>query len=109
MGRIDGKVAIMCGGARGQWAAEARLFARDGARVVCGDTLDEEGRAAAEIRQGGGEATYIHLDVTREQDWRAAVETAVNSYGRLDILVITPGSSSRKISRTPAKRSGTRP
>jgi len=77
MGRLDGKVALISGGARGQGAAEAKLCAREGAKVVLGDVLDEQGKQVeAEIRASGGEATYVHLDVTREGDWREAVETA---------------------------------
>ena len=88
MGRLDGKVAIISGGARGQGAQEARLFAQEGARVIFGDILDEEGQKVEEqIRELGGEASYIHLDVTREADWRGAVDAAVSKYGKLDILV----------------------
>ena len=77
MGRIDGKVALISGGARGQGAAEAKLFAREGAKVVFGDVLDDQGKQVeAEMRASGGEATYVHLDVTKAADWRAAVETA---------------------------------
>ena len=96
MGRLDGKVAIVSGGARGQGAAEARLFVREGARVVFGDILDEEGmKVEAEIRELGGEATYVHLDVTQEEDWRNAVQVAENTYGRLDILVNNAGITLR--------------
>ncbi len=92
MGRLDGKVALISGGARGQGAAEARLFAREGARVVLGDVLDEDGKAVEmAIRQAGGEAAYVHLDVTQEADWQKAVETAVSRYGKLDILVNNAG------------------
>lgn len=92
MGRLDGKVALISGGARGQGAAEARLFAQEGARVVFGDVLDPEGRAVEDaIREAGGEATYIHLDVTQEADWQEAVGTAVSQYGKLDILVNNAG------------------
>ena len=88
MGRLDGKVAIISGGARGQGAAEARIFAREGAKVVIGDILDEAGKQVeAEIRGSGGEATFVHLDVTRDADWRDAVQTARSNYGKLDILV----------------------
>lgn len=88
MGRLDGKVAIISGGARGQGATEARMFAREGAKVVFGDILDDEGRKVeAEIQELGGEATYVHLDVTREADWQAAVDRAVSTYGKLDLLV----------------------
>lgn len=103
MGRLDGKVALISGGARGQGAAEARLFAREGAQVVFGDVLDAEGRQVeAEIRAAGGEATYVRLDVTNEADWREAVGTAVNRYGRLDILVNNAGIIRRfSIEETP--------
>src|SRR5438552_1051801 len=92
MSRLDGKVALISGGARGQGATEATLFAREGAKVVFGDVLNDEGRKVeAEIRAAGGDATYVHLDVTSEDDWREAVGTAVNRYGRLDILVNNAG------------------
>ena len=92
MGRLDGKVAIISGGARGQGAAEARMFVREGAKVVFGDILDEEGmKTEAEIRELGGEATFVHLDVTQEEDWRKAVQVAENTYGRLDVLVNNAG------------------
>src|SRR5262245_15423462 len=75
MGRLDGKVALISGGARGQGACEARMFCREGAKVVLGDILDAEGKTTeADIRAAGGEATYVHLNVTSEADWRAAVE-----------------------------------
>ena len=78
MGRLDGKVALITGGARGQGASEARLFAHEGAKVVISDVLDDEGsNVEAEIRNAGGEAIYVHLDVTKEVDWRAAIETTV--------------------------------
>ena len=92
MGRLDGKVALISGGARGQGAAETRLFVREGARVVFGDILDDEGKKVeAEIRAAGGDVTYVHLNVTRETDWRAAVATAVERYGKLDVLVNNAG------------------
>ena len=97
MGRLDGKVALISGGARGQGAAEANLFAREGAKVVFGDVLDDQGKQVeAEIHEVGGEALYIHLDVTREADWVSAVETAVSRYGKLDILVDNAGITIRK-------------
>ena len=92
MGRLDGKVALISGGARGQGAAETRLFVREGAAVVLGDILDDEGKKVeAAARASGGKATYVHLDVTRESDWRAAVATAVQTYGKLDVLVNNAG------------------
>jgi cyclopentanol dehydrogenase len=95
--RLEGKVAIISGGARGQGAEEARLFAKEGAKVVFGDILDDEGRKVeAEISEAGGEAAYIRLDVTSAQDWKAAVELAENKYGKLDILVNNAGILNRK-------------
>ncbi len=92
MGRLDGKVALISGGARGQGAAEARMFASEGACVVFGDILDDEGRRVeAEILELGGQATYVHLDVTQEADWAAAVNRAVSEYGKLDVLVNNAG------------------
>ena len=92
MGRLGGKVAIVSGGARGQGATEAKMFAREGAKVVLGDVLDEEGKQVeAQINESGGTATYVHLDVTREDDWQFAVDTAIARYGKLDILVNNAG------------------
>src|SRR5262252_5434583 len=92
MARLAGKVALISGGARGQGAAEARLFTKEGAKVVFGDILDAEGKQVeAEIRAQGGEATYVHLNVTREQDWQSAVQLAESQYGKLDILVNNAG------------------
>jgi NAD(P)-dependent dehydrogenase (short-subunit alcohol dehydrogenase family) len=88
MGRLDGKVALISGGARGQGAAEAATFVREGARVVFGDVRDDEGKKVeATIRAGGGDAVYAHLDVTSEADWQSAVQTAFARHGRLDVLV----------------------
>src|SRR5437764_15115200 len=92
MGRLDGKVALISGAARGQGATEAKPFAREGAKVVFGDVLDDAGRQVeAEIRAAGGEATYVHLNVTSEDDWREAVGTAGDRYGKLDIQVNNAG------------------
>ncbi len=97
MGRLDGKVALISGGARGQGATEAKLFVREGAKVVFGDVLDAEGRKVEEeIRAAGGEAAYVHLDVTQEEQWRAAVDTAVQRYGKLNVLVNNAGILLRK-------------
>ena len=92
MGRLDGKVALISGGARGQGAVETELFAREGAMVVFGDLLDQEGaEVEARVRADGGDATYVHMDVTQEADWRRAVELAESKYGGLDILVNNAG------------------
>ena len=90
--RLAGKVALISGGARGQGATEARLFAREGAKVVIGDIRDEEGAGvAAEIAEAGGDARYVHLDVTSEEDWRRAIRTAVAEFGKLNVLVNNAG------------------
>jgi cyclopentanol dehydrogenase len=92
MGRLDGKVALISGGARGQGAVEARMFVREGAAVVFGDVLDDEGKKLeADLRGDGGKATYVHLDVTRASDWRNAVATAAQAYGKLTVLVNNAG------------------
>ncbi|MCB1744823.1 MAG: glucose 1-dehydrogenase [Gammaproteobacteria bacterium] len=92
--RLAGKVALISGGARGMGAVEGRLFAEEGARVVLGDVLDDEGHAlAAQIQAAGGQALYVHLDVTSEADWQCAVDTAVQRFGRLDVLVNNAGVS----------------
>ena len=97
MGRLDGKIALISGGARGQGAAEAILFAREGAKVVFDDLLDDEGkRVEAQVAELGGEATYVHLDVTSADNWDAAVQTALDRYGRLDILVNNAGAVGRR-------------
>src|SRR4029453_19120429 len=92
MARLAGKVALISGGARGQGAVEAKLFTQEGAQVVFGDILDEQGKhVEEEIRAQSGEGTYVHLDSTRAQDWQRAVQTAESQYGKLDILVNNAG------------------
>ena len=92
MGRLDNKVALISGGARGQGAVETMLFTKEGAKVVFGDLLDEEGQALeAKVRETGGDAIYLHLDVTSERDWRQAIDLAEARYGKLDILVNNAG------------------
>ena len=87
--RLEGKVALISGGARGMGAAEARLFASEGAKVVFGDVLEAEGQQVeAEIAEAGGDAVFVHLDVTSEAEWQNAVDTAVERFGGLHILVI---------------------
>src|SRR3989442_12375813 len=84
MGRLDGKVAIVTGAARGQGEAEALVFAREGAKVVLGDVLDDLGKTVAE--DIGDAATYVHLDVSRESDWAGALDAAAR-FGTLTVLV----------------------
>jgi NAD(P)-dependent dehydrogenase (short-subunit alcohol dehydrogenase family) len=92
MGRLDGKVVLISGGARGQGATEARMMAHEGARVVFGDILDDAGQQVeADIRAAGGDVTYVHLNVTSEADWQAAVQKAEQTYGKLNVLVNNAG------------------
>jgi 3alpha(or 20beta)-hydroxysteroid dehydrogenase len=91
MSRLDRKVALVSGSARGTGAALARAMAAEGAKVVIADVADDEGRAlAGEI---GPAATYVHLDVTEPADWSNAVDAAVQAFGKLDVLVNSPGIS----------------
>ena len=89
MGRVDNKVALITGGARGMGAADARMLVNEGARVVIGDILDDEGQALAD--ELGDAARYVHLDVSSVDDWAAAVETALSSFGKLNVLVNNAG------------------
>ena len=88
MKQLEGKVAFVTGAARGQGAIEAALLAAEGARVILADVRDDEGRATAQAIPG---AHYVHLDVSSEQGWRTALDTAVGPSGRLDILVNNAG------------------
>ena len=88
MARLDGKVAIITGGARGQGAEEGRLFASEGATVVLTDVLDAEGEKAAGAIAG---ATYLHLDVRSEEEWEAVVADVVALHGGVDVLVNNAG------------------
>ncbi|MFD4648376.1 SDR family NAD(P)-dependent oxidoreductase [Streptomyces sp. NPDC057717] len=87
MGKLDGRVVVITGAARGQGEQEARLFAAEGAKVVLGDVLDDQGEALA--KEIGG--LYVHLDVSREADWAAAVAAAKKAYGKIDGLVNNAG------------------
>jgi 3alpha(or 20beta)-hydroxysteroid dehydrogenase len=89
MGRLDSKVALISGAAKGQGEAEARLFVDEGAAVVVGDVLDERGRAVADSL--GDRARFVHLDVANEDDWKQAVGTATDAFGGLDVLINNAG------------------
>src|SRR3954451_7570560 len=88
-GRVEGKVVLISGGARNIGGASARMLVAEGARVVIGDLLDEEGQALAD--ELGEQARYVHLDVTSEDDWAAAVALTVAEFGRLDVLFNNAG------------------
>jgi len=92
MNRLDGKVAFISGAARGIGAATARLMVEAGAKVAIGDVLDERGRETAQTIAGASDAaTYLHLDVTSEDEWTTAVAATVARFGGLDILVNNAG------------------
>ncbi len=91
MGVLEGKVALISGGARGQGEAEARRFVAEGASVVLGDILDDDGAEVAE--DIGKAARYVHLDVTSEGDWDRAVDVAVDDFGTVDVLVNNAGTA----------------
>lgn len=92
MGRLQDKVALVTGAARGIGAQIAAVFAEEGAAVVLADRRDELGESVAEdVRKAGGRAAYVHLDITSEEDWRAAVQRASSEFGGVDVLVNNAG------------------
>ena len=101
--RLEGKVTLISGAATGVdgelmgfGGATAKLFVREGAKVVLTDINEESGqKTASEIREKGGDAMFLRLDVTREQDWINAVQATVSSYGKLDILVNNAGTGAQ--------------
>ena len=96
--RLQGKVAIVTGGAHGMGEAEARLFAKEGAQVVVADILAADAeKVAADIRAAGGEAIAAAIDVTSEADWQALIGKSLAAYGRLDILVNNAGISGSSV------------
>ena len=90
MGRLDGKVALITGGARGMGKSHVRHFVAEGARVVFGDVLDDKGAYVA-AKLGDESCRYIHHDVTSEADWDSAVGLALETFGSLDVLVNNAG------------------
>jgi 3alpha(or 20beta)-hydroxysteroid dehydrogenase len=90
MGRLDGKVALITGGARGMGKSHVRHFVAEGARVILGDVLDDRGEYVA-AGLGAEHCRYVHHDVTSEQDWAAAVAAAADAFGQLDVLVNNAG------------------
>ena len=92
--RLNGKVALVSGGASGMGQSEALIFAREGARVVVADVLETEGRQVADkIKAGGGQATFAKLDVGNEAEWEKVVKATVEGFGKLDVLVNNAGIS----------------
>ena len=93
-GRLEGKVALVTGGGNGMGKADCLLFSREGAKVAIGEIREDDGRQTeAEIMQAGGEAMYIHMDVTKDDDWRRAMGQIVGRFGKLDVLVNNAGLS----------------
>ena len=96
MERLKGKVALISGAAKGMGAVEARMFAKEGASLVLGDVLEDEGaKLALEISAGGASCIFTPLDVRKTSQWESAVTKATSAYGRLDVLVNNAGVTSR--------------
>src|SRR5213083_1730501 len=92
MGQVQGKVAIVTGGASGIGAACAATLAREGAKVVVTDLDDARGQALVErIISAGGEAVYLHQDVSLEDSWPSVIEATEQRFGRLDVMVANAG------------------
>ncbi|KAA1284981.1 MAG: glucose 1-dehydrogenase [SAR202 cluster bacterium] len=96
MGRLENKVALISGGSRGMGAAEAQMFAAEGAQVVIADILEDEGRkTASKIAETGARCLFTNLDVLKASDWESAISTVTSAFGKLDILVNNAGVTSR--------------
>jgi len=91
--RLSGKVALVSGGASGMGQSEALIFAREGAKVVVADVLEEGQQVADKIKGAGGQAMFVKLDVSQEPQWEKAVKAAVDAFGKLDVLVNNAGIS----------------
>src|SRR3954465_9362133 len=85
MGRMDGKVALITGSARGMGAETARVFVEEGAKVVVSDLLDGQGEVVA--KELGEHAIYVHLDVREETDWANAIAATKERFGKLNVLI----------------------
>ena len=98
MGRLEGKSCLISGGSKGLGAAQARLFAREGARVAVGDILESDGgRLVEELRASGAASVFLRLDVTSEADWERAVGAVMAGFGALDVLVNNAGIYNRAL------------
>ena len=98
MGRLEGKSCLISGGSKGLGAAQARLFAREGARVAVGDILESDGaRLVGELRTSGADSVFLRLDVTSEADWESAVAAVMGELGALDVLVNNAGIYNRAL------------
>lgn len=96
--RLEEKVAIVTGGAHGMGEAEARLFAREGAKVVVADVLEAEGEAVARsICDDGGTARFARVEVTNDEDWDRLVASTLDAFGGLDVLVNNAGISGSRV------------
>ena len=97
--RLENKVAVITGAARGMGAEEARLFGREGASVIVADMNEDDGKKVeSEIAEAGGQALFVHVDVTDEESWQGLIQQTLANYGRLDILVNNAGLSSGLVS-----------
>jgi 2,5-dichloro-2,5-cyclohexadiene-1,4-diol dehydrogenase 2 len=91
-GRLAGKVVLVSGGASGIGAAHVRVFVAEGAKVVAGDIQEAQGKTVVDaVNNGGGEAIFVRLDVTKEEDWANAVKTAASHFGKLTTLINNAG------------------
>ncbi len=105
--RLEGKVAMITGGASGIGAASARLFAEHGAGVAVADINDNLGPLVVrQIEEAGGAACYVHLDTVDEDQWREAVRAVLDRFGRLDIMLNAAGVSGRMPDGSAAPRIG---
>ncbi|MEL7567396.1 MAG: glucose 1-dehydrogenase [Dehalobacterium sp.] len=94
MNRLLGKVAVIAGGSVGIGEADARLFSKEGAKVVVGDINVIEGeKLVEEIKKEGGEAIFVKLDISREEDWKNVIAQTLNTFGKLNIMVNNAGVS----------------